>query len=123
MMVANRVMAVGRCNKIAGDQNGSLVYQLVKGMLAISAWFAPDNRPCTVPHRFSSAVNAFAIAFHVALLKIGGKAMQVLIVRQNGLGLTIEKVGIPKAYKRHDHRNIFLERLFAEMIIGGTGAF
>ncbi len=43
-MVANWVMAVGRCNKIAGYQYGSLVDQLIKGMLAIGAWFAPDNR-------------------------------------------------------------------------------
>src|ERR1044072_9310479 len=123
MMVANRVMAIGRRYKIAGDQNSSLVYQLVKGMLAIGAWFAPNNRTGIVPYGFTPAVNAFTIAFHVALLKIGGKAMHVLIVRQNGFGLAIEEVGVPKAYKRHDNRYIFFEGFCAKMVIGRIGAF
>src|SRR5690349_8764080 len=123
MMVANWVMAIGRRYKIAGYKNGSLVYELIKCVLAIGAGFAPNNRTGIVPNVFTSAVNAFAIAFHVALLKIGGKAMHVLVVRENGLRLAIEEVGIPKPYKRHDNRNIFFEGFSAEMVIGGIGAF
>ncbi len=49
--------------------------------------------------------------------------MHVLIVRQNGFSLAIEEVGIPKAYKRHDNRNVLFEGFSAEMIIGGISAF
>src|SRR6185436_3742053 len=118
MMIPNGIMTDGRCNKIAGDQHRTLVDQLVKRMLAIGAGFAPDNRPRTVPHLFSPAVNAFTIAFHIALLKVGGKAMHILVVRQYSLRLSIEEAGVPKPYKPHNDRDIFFERCMAEMVVG-----
>ena len=45
MVVTRGIMRLRGCNKIAGDQKGTLVDQLVKGVLAIGARLAPDDRP------------------------------------------------------------------------------
>ena len=50
-------------------------------MLSISAGLAPDNGSRCLFNRLAIAVNTLAIAFHIALLKISGKAMHILIIR------------------------------------------
>jgi hypothetical protein len=39
--------------------------------------------------------NALTIALHIALLKIGGKIQQILVIRQDGVRLGLEKVVVP----------------------------
>jgi len=41
--------------------------------------------------------DTLAVAFHVALLEVGGEAMQILIVGQEGGGLCAIKVRVPNA--------------------------
>src|SRR5690606_41700485 len=45
------------------------------------------------------------------------------IVRENGLGMRIAKVGIPNPDQGHQHRNILAERRIPEMLIGRIGPF
>ena len=102
-MVAQGIVALGGCNEIARDEFRTLVNQLVKGMLAVGAWFTPDNRAGLVRHGLAASIHVLAIAFHVALLEIGGKAMQVLIVWENGFCFRFEEVIIPDADQGQDH--------------------
>lgn len=41
---ADRVLRLGGCDEVAGDEAGALVDELVEGMLAVGPRFAPDNR-------------------------------------------------------------------------------
>ena len=44
LVVAQRVLALGGGQEVAGDQLGALVDQLVEGVLAVGAGLAPDDR-------------------------------------------------------------------------------
>src|SRR5215831_9099083 len=101
-------MADRRCYEVAWYHHCSLVNQLVEGMLAIGAGLSPDDRAGAIGNRLAFTVNALAIAFHITLLKIGGKAMHVLIIRQNGFSLGTKKIGVPQTYQCHDNGNILV---------------
>jgi uncharacterized protein YmfQ (DUF2313 family) len=66
--------------KSHGTHFRSLMDQLIKGMLAICARFSPNDRSCLIIDRITFAVNGLSIAFHIALLKVSGKSVKVLIV-------------------------------------------
>ena len=117
MMIPDRIMRNCRCNKIAGDQGGSLVYQLIKRMLAIGTRLSPDNRTRSIGHRVSFSVHAFPVTFHIALLEIGSKPVHVLVIRKYGFGLGTIKIPIPKTHQGHDDRNILFKRVLPEMQI------
>src|SRR5690606_9563331 len=95
VVVSGRIVAADRRDKVAGDQPGSLVNELEKRMLTVGAGLSPDYRPGLISHRIPIPSGLFPVAFHIALLKIRREAVQVLIVRENGLGMCIAKVGIP----------------------------
>ena len=61
----------------------------------------PDNGTCLVIYLDTGLVDIFSIRFHVSLLKVGGKAVHVLIVGQNGQRFGTEKaVGTTTTDKR-----------------------
>ena len=91
--------------------------QLIERMLAVGAGFAPVNRPGLVIHIFAVERDVLAIALHRQLLKICGKAFQVLFVGQNRHRLRAKKVVIPNRQESHEHRQVFLERRVAEMLV------
>src|SRR5690606_17760378 len=95
MMLADGVMGLCGCDEVARNQFGALVNELVKGMLAIGARFAPDNRPCLIVYRIAFTVHVLAVALHIALLEIGSKPVQVLVVREDGLCFCVEEVVVP----------------------------
>ena len=43
MVIADRVLALGRGQEIAGNQLGPLMDELVEGMLAVGARLSPDD--------------------------------------------------------------------------------
>src|SRR4051794_16223114 len=86
-------------------------------MLAVRPWLAPDNRSRRYACRFAGAVDALAIALHVALLEIGGKPVHILIVRQYGMRLSSEEVVIPDAHQRQDDGQILFKRRSPEMLV------
>ena len=61
-------MALAKTDKFAGDDSLALVDELVKGVLAICAGFAPNDWARVIIDGFALAVNALAVAFHVELL-------------------------------------------------------
>ena len=74
MVVTDGILRLAETNKVARDELGALVDQLVEGVLAVGSRFAPDNRPGLPFHLFTGAGNVFSVALHVALLEIGGEA-------------------------------------------------
>ena len=58
-----------------------------RGSFSPAAPNQPYNRPAAVVDGIAIAVGILAIAFHIALLKVSGKAVHVLIVRKDGFCL------------------------------------
>ena len=69
-----------------------------------------------VPH------HALAVALHVALLKVVGEVLQVMVVGQDGVALRAEEVAVPDPQQRHQHRDVLLQRRGTEMLVGGKRA-
>ena len=84
--------------------------QQVQRMLAVRAGFAPVDRPRLVAHLPAVQGHMLAVALHRQLLKVGGKALQVLFVGQDRHGLRAQKVVIPDGKEAHQHRQVILER-------------
>ena len=122
-MVAQGIMRAGRSQKIAGNELRALVDELIKSMLAVGARLAPDDGAGGIVHETAVRGHGLAVAFHVALLKIGGEPRQILVVGQDGVGLGAEVVAVPDAEQAHDDRDIFLQRRGAEMLVGHERPF
>src|SRR5262249_49760137 len=91
--------------------------QLVEGVLSIGARFTPDDWPCAVVYPVTMNGDAFAVALHIALLKVSREARQVLVIGQDGVRLCAEKVVIPDSEQAHDNRNVFLEGRGTEIFV------
>src|SRR5690606_31442602 len=95
VVFADGVVRLCRCDEVARNQLGTLMDKLIKGMLSVGAGLAPDDGPGLVIHRMAFAVYVFAIALHITLLEISGKAVQVLVVGEDSLCFGIEEVVVP----------------------------
>ena len=47
-----------------------------------------------------------SVGFHVTLLEIGGKAMEILIVWKKGVGFASKEVSVPDSEQGQDNRNL-----------------
>src|SRR5690554_5444694 len=61
-------------NKIRTHSMATLVQQLVKSVLGIGAYVAPQNRAGSVGNRQAMLVQAFSVGFHFQLLQVWSKA-------------------------------------------------
>lgn len=74
VMSPEGIEGFGERDEIAWDESGSLVDQLVEGVLSIGAWFSPVDRAGVVVDDRAIESNAFAVAFHGELLEVSRKA-------------------------------------------------
>lgn len=121
VMVAHLVVAVGRGDEVARNHLGALVDQLVEGVLAVGARFAPEDRAGLVVHALGVAVNGLAVGFHVGLLEVGGEAVQVLVVRKHSVAGSAEEVVVPHADEGEDHGEVLFLRSSLEVLIHFVG--
>src|SRR5580700_4087116 len=117
MVSANCIQRLTKCNKVAGDESGSLMNQLVERMLAVSSWLAPVDRPSLVGDLGAFERNVLPVALHRQLLQISRKPLEVLLVRKNPNGLSAEEIVVPKGDESHEHGQILIERSSAEMLV------
>lgn len=61
--------------------------QLVKSVLAVGTALTPDDRASLVIDSRAVLGNALTVGLHVTLLEVVGKLLEVLVVRQESLGL------------------------------------
>ena len=101
---------------------GSLVQQLVEGVLARRAGRAPDDRGRLVVDLVPVAVHPLAVRFHLELLQVGGKIAQVLAVRDHRAAPGAEEIHMPDFEQRKHHGHVVLERRRAEMLVHGARA-
>lgn len=92
------IVSLHRCYEIAGNYMRALMDELEEGVLPIGARLSPNDWTGGIRHRLGIAFrHRLPIAFHVTLLEISSKSMQILIVRQNGVSACIIEIGIPDA--------------------------
>src|SRR5215475_8786951 len=117
VMASQGIERLREGDEVTWDQMGPLVDQLVEGVLAVGPRLTPVNGACLL--RYGRSVDRYmlAVALHCQLLKIGGEALQVLLIWQHGGGLSAEKVGVPDSEEAHKHGQIALERRCAEVLI------
>nr|VXZ89891.1 Uncharacterised protein [Klebsiella pneumoniae] len=81
--------------------------QLVERVLTVGARLTPDDWASLVVYRVAVTVNILTVGLHVALLEVSGKAVHVLVVRQNRFGFRTEEVVVPDADQSQQHRQVF----------------
>ena len=111
------VERLAECDEVAGDEPGSLMNQLVEGMLAVGSRLAPVNRAGIVVDVGPIDGHMFAVALHRQLLQIGRKPFQVLFVRQDGYGLRSKKIAVPHRQQSHQYRQVALKGGGAEVLV------
>ncbi len=122
LMAQIRLVAVGGDHEFGRDDARALVDQLVKGMLAIGAGLAPDDRAGLALDRRAVQRHALAVRFHVELLQIGRKTRQALVIGQDGAGGVAQNIAMVEAEKAEQHRHVFAQRRGLEMLVHGMGA-
>ena len=103
--------------KSAAKLGCALVEQLEEGVLGVVARLAPDHRARAPPHRLAVPRDALAVALHLELLQVGGKAMQPPVVGQDHLARGALQVLVPHGDQRQQHGQVVRERRRAEMLV------
>ncbi len=66
--------------------------------------------------------DALAVRLHVTLLEIVGKLVEILVIREERLGLGAIEVVVPDAEKSQDHGQVLLELGLGKVLVHGVGA-
>src|SRR5262245_24441742 len=117
MVPAQRIERLAKGDEVTRDESGTLVDQLVEGVLAIGARLAPVDGASLVVDRAAIARDVLAIALHGQLLQIRWEALQVLLVWQDRHGLGTEEVIVPYAQEPQEHRQVAREGGRAEVLV------
>ena len=105
LVAAERAGGAGEADEIAGHRFGALVQQLIKGMLTIGAGLAPDQRPGLAAGDPAAApIGGLAVALHIELLQVIGKAAERLTVREYRVAFHGLEVVVPDPEQAQDHR-------------------
>ncbi len=73
-------------DKITRHHFSTLVNQLIKRVLTVGAWFAPDNWAGLVIHGVAVTVNVFTVGIQGPLLEVVGETVLIPVRGQKGLG-------------------------------------
>jgi len=122
MVAAERVLGFHARQEITRDKLGALMDKLEEGVLPVGARLPPDDGTGGVAQKLTGAADAFAVAFHVALLEVCREVFQVLFIGQDGVGLRAKEVVVPDAQQRHEHGNVLRERSAAEVLVSRVSA-
>ena len=123
VMAAERVEGFVEADEVAGDEAGALVDELVEGVLAVGAGLAPVDGAGLGFDGFAVERDVLAVGLHGELLEVGGEALEVLLVGEDGDGLGVEEVGVPDGEEAEEGGEIFLEGRGAEVVVHGVEAF
>ena len=69
----------------------------------------PEDRSCLIVDRLSALIHMFTITFHIALLEVGRKTMEVLIIGQDCFCMPAKEIIIPYSDQAKDDRNVFIK--------------
>ena len=105
-VLGKRAQRLEEADQVARHQLRALVQQLIERMLPVGARLAPDDGPGLIVDARSAQVDALAVALHLQLLQVGGKARQVLRIRHDTLRLGAEEIVVPDRQQPQQHRQV-----------------
>jgi hypothetical protein len=73
------VVGLGSEDEISGDELGTLVKELVEGVLGVGGRLAEKDGAGCVFYHLAIARYSLSVRFHRELLKVGGESVEVLI--------------------------------------------
>ena len=111
---------VGHGDEVGGDQLGALVDQLVEGVLAVGAGFAPEHLARLARHRGTVPAHRLAVRLHRQLLQVGGEPVEVLRVGQHCVAGGAQEVDVPDVQQPHQQRHVARRLGRAEMLVDGV---
>src|SRR6266511_1943356 len=117
MMVPDRVVGFHGGDEVARNELGALMDELIEGMLPVGARLTPDDGAGRDVYRLAVTVDVLAVALHVALLKVGGETVHVLVIRQNRLRLGAKEIVVPDTEQAHSGRQVLLQRRGPEVFV------
>ena len=82
---------------------------------AVTTLWKVLGKKATLLYLATVAVCALAVTFHVQLLEVVRQAAQIMVIRQDGMGLCIPEIVVPDAEQCHYHREILLQRGIPEV--------
>ena len=75
-------LAVVKSYELHGNDVGSLMEQLIEGVLAVGSGLTEDDRSCYIIYGLAEAVDGLAVGFHIQLLQVCREAGQSLGIRK-----------------------------------------
>lgn len=109
VVLGKGVVGLDGGQEITGGNAGSLMNQLVEGVLTVGTGLTDNPGASAVGDSLTVSVPVFAVRLHIALLEVGREAVHVLIVGEDGVDLGIEKVDVPDAEDGKDNRQVLVE--------------
>src|SRR5215831_6607097 len=97
VMLTKRVERLAERDEVARYDPGSLMDQLIEGVLAVGSRLTPIDSAGIARHLIAIQSDVLAIALHRQLLEICRESLQVLLVRQDSNCLCAKKVVVPNA--------------------------
>ncbi len=122
VVVPQLVEGLVEADEITRDEAGSLMDELVEGVLAVGAGLAPVDRSRVEGDMGAIEADRLAVALHGELLEVGGEALEVLLVGQYRDALCAEEVVVPDGKETHEHGQVLLKRRGTEMLVHGMEA-
>ncbi len=95
VMVPQSLDRVPEPDELHWHQPGSLVQQLVEGVLAVGARSAPDDWTCIGADPPTAQVDVLSVGLHLQLLEVRGQAGQVAAVGEHRDALRAQEVVVP----------------------------
>src|SRR4030095_15256626 len=114
---AQRGHPLSEGDEVARDESRALVDQLIKRVLPVGPGLPPVDRSGVVVDVATLERHMLAVTLHGELLEVGGKALQILLIRQHCDGLGAEEIGVPDTEKAEQYRQVALEGRCPEMLV------
>ena len=107
-------------DEVARGEVGALVQPLVERVLPRRLGAAPDHGAGLEIHRDAVAIDALAIGLHLQLLQVGRQARKARGIAQHRVAGRAERVAVPDADEAQQRRHVALQRIGAELQVGGV---
>ena len=120
VLIADLVIRLGESDEVRRDEPRALMEQLIEGMLAVGARFAPEDLPGLVVDARPVEPHRLAVRLHRQLLQVGGEPRQPLAVGEHGVRLGAEEVDIPEVQQSLDDGQALIKGCLEEVLVHGA---
>ena len=133
LIVGDWVVRFGGEDEVGWDELGTLVQELVEGVLCVGCGFTEEDWAGGIFHHLVIAGDGFSVGFHGELLEVGWEAVEVLVesrfckqneirradknLRGNQVSLSTKHIRVVNTQKASNDWDILLQRSGSEVHI------